>query len=314
MTLPVLSDLLNLSGPAFLLFYAAAFVAVLLLGRWMKRHLLATVAPLSGAGHRLSAYELASLAGGPERAIATALTRLSHQGLLAPATEGPAGFVVRQPLPAQAHELEKMLHREVELRRDSNPPSLFILSRIALHTGPLERLDAALRKGGWLVDPSNARVNGVRLLVTLLWLGLIALGVAKTGIGLSRDKPVGILMFFLLVTVLTGWFTRGLPRRTPRGDAFVNDLTRRNAALQTTLARGSQSQHNVSHEDLILAVALFGTPVLANGPLAWMLPPLSTGSAGSGGGDSGSSSSSCGGGGDSSCGGGGCGGCGGGCS
>lgn len=308
MNLPVLSTLLNLSGPSFLVFYGAAFVAVLMVVRVLKRHVLPGPAPSAGA-HRLSAYELASLAGGPARAVTTALARLTHLDVLAPAEGGP-GFTVRQPLPAHAHELERALYQEIE-QSTVVPPTLLTLSRLdERHVQPFEQLNAKLVERGWLVSPTAPRTHWVRMGVAVLWLALIALGVAKLGIGVVRDRPVGILVVLLGIAFVSAWFSwRHIPRLTPRGDAMLGDLSRRNAALRTTLTRGSQSGHNVSHEDLLLGVALFGTVVLVDSPLAWMEPvrPASNSS-----GDGGSSSGSCGGGSSCGGGGGGCGGCGGG--
>jgi uncharacterized protein (TIGR04222 family) len=290
--------LFDLTGPAFLAFYAAAFVLALWLGRRTKAQLLvpADAGPASPA--RLSVYEMACLAGGKERVIATALARMAHLGWLTQATQG-SGCSVQLPLPPHAHEVERFLYREIE-REPGQPFSA--LSR--LDGGALQSMESSLRGQGWLVDPDAPRTAWVRRLAALPLQVLMVIGLLKVGVGLSRDKPVFFLLIFLAISMLVWRSTHAkLPRLTPRADAFLLDLNRRNAALETTVRR---SEH-VAHDDLILAVALFGTAVLANGAWGWLDPRAnSSGSSGGSGGDA-----SGGGGGDGG-GGGGCGGCGGG--
>ncbi|HYO70152.1 MAG TPA: TIGR04222 domain-containing membrane protein, partial [Archangium sp.] len=103
------------------------------------------------------------------------------------------------------------------------------------------------------------------------------------------------------------------PRRTLRGDTALAQLRRDNEALRTT-AKADGAWGAMNSGSVAMAVALFGTGLLATSGLGdlrdYLVPPGSAGGdvsfGDSGGGDSG------GGDGGSSCGGGGCGGCGGG--
>jgi hypothetical protein len=139
--------------------------------------------------------------------------------------------------------------------------------------------------------------------VTLMSIVLIT-GFIKIGIGVSRDKPVGFLIFLSVVTgVLLILFCRpGL--RTSQGSSTLNAMREANTSLQSNAAI---SLTTLAAADVALAFALWGPSMLTGlrlTPLHDMLI-ASGGSVGSGCGSGGG----CGGGG---CGGGGCGGCGGG--
>ena len=166
-------------------------------------------------------------------------------------------------------------------------------------------IEAGLERQELLTAPGQRRLAiGVPLAIAA---AVLLVGVVKVGVGVSRDRPVGLLVMLCLVDamVFLAAFAR-VPRRTARGDAVLRDLQRDASPLRTSArARGSR----LGGDDVCLAVALFGPAGLSSADpqlrdlMTVLTPPASTG----GGGDSGSS---CGGGG-SSCGGGGGGGCGG---
>jgi uncharacterized membrane protein YgcG len=141
------------------------------------------------------------------------------------------------------------------------------------------------------------------------------LGVLKLGVGLWRDRPVGFLLMVLLFASMIGYGMLGSqPRRTRKGDKALAKLRADNAALRTT-AKADGAWGTMSSGSVAMAVALFGTGLLAASGMGdlrtYLMPPGSGGGADVDvGGDSGSDSG--GGDGGSSCGGGGCGGCGGG--
>ncbi|MGE3317293.1 MAG: TIGR04222 domain-containing membrane protein, partial [Planctomycetaceae bacterium] len=140
-------------------------------------------------------------------------------------------------------------------------------------------------------------------------------GAVKVAIGISRDKPVGILVFACIAAISAAvYLWRKRPLRTGRGDRTLALLQTQNAALKTTAASNAQ---DFTQNDLILATGLFGImavthPALDTYRSQWRqnFGPQTSGSDGGTGWSWGSSScsgSSCGGG--SGCGGGGCGGC-----
>jgi uncharacterized protein (TIGR04222 family) len=125
--------------------------------------------------------------------------------------------------------------------------------------------------------------------------GLLLLGLAKVVVGSSRGHPVGFLLFFMAVTVgtiLVRWL--GASQATRAGKDALRDAVERADRLKLAPAHGEAA----------MAVALFGTGVLATSALGDFHRMRASSGSDSGGGDTGSSD------GGSGCGGGGCGGCG----
>jgi uncharacterized protein (TIGR04222 family) len=144
-----------------------------------------------------------------------------------------------------------------------------------------------------------------RVLPLVLVLLVPLFGVVKIFVGISRDRPVTILVVLCIFSVIVafGGFGRSV-YRSRRGDRALGQLKEANAALQFQAGRRIE---NLAGDDLVLALGLFGMAILAGGPMAGLQtalkPPVNSSGCGGGCGSSG-----CGGGG---CGGGGCGGCGG---
>ena len=138
----------------------------------------------------------------------------------------------------------------------------------------------------------------LRFWQTTPYLLLFAFGWTKVQIGEARGKPVGFLIALLVITVVFALLRFAvLDRRTRAGKEVIEEARERSERLRRAPAEGETG----------LAVALFGTAVLAGS--AWgdfHRMRAASGDGGSGGGGDGGSG--CGGGG---CGGGGCGGCGG---
>jgi uncharacterized protein (TIGR04222 family) len=159
------------------------------------------------------------------------------------------------------------------------------------HIGQAER---RLIASGLLMDGGEAR--RVRLIAALPFMGLFAFGTAKLLVGLSRDKPVGFLIAFLVATAIAILIrTFSVDRRTDAGVEAVKAAQRRHERLRRAPTTGETGT----------AVALFGTTVLAGSAFA-ALHQMRTQN------DNGSGGDSSGGGDGGGCGGGGCGGCGGG--
>jgi uncharacterized protein (TIGR04222 family) len=165
-----------------------------------------------------------------------------------------------------------------------------------------------LRERGLLMRDDDAWKP--RAIPGSLFLLLLLFGLAKIGIGVSRDRPVTLLAVLCVLTAgMAALHWVRTPERSRRGDRALDVLKLRNVALQYTAAR---EPSRLAPNDLALAVGLYGAGVIATGPLADVHLTLrrqqqtTTDGSSSGSGCS-SSSSGCGGG----CGGGGCGGCGG---
>ncbi len=284
----------NLAGPQFLTLYVVAMVSAWWFSRRIKQGLLKDQ-PTS----QPSIYELAYLAGGADRALSTALARLAHHGHV---LQGPHTIQVTsaRPLPPSTLPLERGLFRQIE----SEQPARLTTGR---HTAlPLQQIASSLAQGGWLVNPLAPNTLRVNRLAALPLLVLMAVGLVKIGVGLMSDKPVFLLVLAVLFTGVLFWGARqSIAQPVTYVESHLRHQRAQNEALHTTVSRNSQ---HLSLDDLSLAVALFGTTVLASTALSWVQSNSNNPAGGSS-----SDSGTTGGGGDSSCGGGGgCGGCGGG--
>jgi uncharacterized protein (TIGR04222 family) len=278
----------DFAGPGFLAFFAVVWLLSFLVAKALYSP---RPDPEPGAQlPELKAHELAYLAGGPELFTSSVITGLVDRGVMAydAGTErvhlGPLSHsaidAVEEPLWERiCGEGGCALAELQECARDLSVMTAARLKALGLHDG---------------------RVAVVPLLVALL---APALGVIRIGVGVLRDKPVGILVMLcvLAATVAARQFCAPRPR-TARGEAVLARLRERHAQLPQELAAGSPVVPHAAS----LAVALFGVGVLSSTALAQLAPALAP-SATAGGGQGTGGGDGCGGGG---CGGGGCGGCG----
>lgn len=287
----------DLSGPQFLALYVFCLV-----GAWWFSKRIEQGLVNDHPTTQLSIYELAYLAGGADRPLSLALTRLAHHGHV---VQGPDTLLATSTSPSlSSHRLERELFQQIA----STPP---VRSAKSHHTAfALQQIESSLATGGWVVDPHSPKtLRANRIAALPMWV-LMALGLIKVGVGLMRDKPVLFLVLLLLITLVMGWHAGHISAQpVAAAKSHIESLTEQNGALYTTLSRNGE---HLSVDDLSLAVALFGTSLLAGTQLSWVHPLSSDAvrSSSSGGGDGGGGDSSCGGGGGC----GGCGGGGGGCS
>lgn len=232
---------LNWNGPAFLALYGALFVAALILAVIIPQR----IRP-EGRGGGVDADGLAFLAGARPRMIEAAVARLLASGALVVQDGkrflrgGGAGgngaldrALLAAPMPAGWAAFEKA----------AKP-----------HAGPVER---RLIGNGLLIDRGAARQIG--LIAALPFVALFGLGIAKLLVGLSRGKPVGFLIAFLVVTaiaILIRIFA--VDRRTQRG----------RIALAEARIRHERLRRAPTNDETGTAVALFGTVVLAGSAFA----------------------------------------------
>lgn len=289
---------LDFRGGGFLALYAAALPWAYLAGTAIKR-------ALRGPNRRnqaevADAVELGYLAGGPERAADAALVELMRRDLLGLDYNGKPLQAAARPdrvwlridgarLRAQAAQLPAPVLAAAELAQREQSLSRTIAALVRAYEPIAAQL---LRKGWWLSRGADLRV---RWLGSAPLLALAGLGAAKICIGLSRGRPVGILVVLVAFTALIA-LARLLreQRRTRAGEWALHDATGR-----------------ATPGELAFRVALGGTVSLYGSGCAdyHILRAPPPGSAGGGDGSGGGSGGGDGGG---SCGGGGCGGCGGG--
>jgi uncharacterized protein (TIGR04222 family) len=289
-------NVLDLRGPEFLEFYifllgCATLGATIL--RWVLRSPGGEVSHLKS---ELDPFETAYLAGGPKMAVDAALTSLVHSSALS-LSAGGSRFKVNAPPAGRRSPLEKAVFNRIAYGESAASD----LHRAAVEL--TESMANRLCQSNLALTPNQ--VKTVRIVPAFL-VGLVfVLGIVKTGVGISRNKPVFLLILLCLIAILiTSWFAFKVIHRSRAGDRLLNRLRDRNVALHTAV---KSAPERMACNDVAFALALFGPTILTTGALLrlrYVLWPVRQS------GDGGWGGSSCGGGGG--CGGGGCGGGGGG--
>ena len=273
----------DLAGGPFLQLYGILFgiaiIAGLLIPRWLR--------PNGYARRVTDISELAFLSGGAARfADAVVAGLLATRALV---MIGKKGFY------AQSRDAGRTAAERSVLAL----PGELSWPKIARTLKPqAEPIGRRLIADGLMMDAGLTQQ--MRFWQTSPYFLLLAFGMIKLTVGITRHRPVGFLMLFLFATAILAairWFS--VERRTRGGLAALDDAR--------TSAERLKRAPTAPEADL--AVALFGTVVLAGS--GWSDFHLLRTASSAGGGSSGDSGSGgdggCGGGG---CGGGGCGGCG----
>jgi uncharacterized protein (TIGR04222 family) len=293
----------GISGPQFLVLYAALFAVTLVGVVLARRRVLASGDRAAVAAH-LDPYQAAYLNGGGDLAVLNAASNLLRRGSLANAgrRRGQQARLVAGAAPdAAAHPVEWALYQQVAATPNRRLKDL----QGALTQAPaLAALGERLRLDGLAPTPEQrARYRRMGL-----WFApLLALGVARLVAGTANGRPVGFLVLFLLVTVVVA---AALVLRAP--DA--TELGRR--TLERLRAEHPRPAVGASPAELSMGTALFGAGALwaADTDIAIMqrIPrergAFAGGYGGDGGGFGGGGGGDGGGGGGGGCGGGGCGG------
>lgn len=268
----------DLTGGPFLTLYLMLFAVTIVAGVVIAR----VRRPEGQRASVTDSDQLALLTGNRVRFADTVVARLLSNGALA--MVGPSLFQARK---------RELAVSDAERGVVSLPPPIkwsAIENTLKVRAGPIE---ARMQAGGLLM--SDAQLADLRFWATLPYAMLVTFGATKAIIGEARERPTGILTVLLIATVMCGlvrWFT--VDRRTRGGRDAVRDALAQSARLKIA----------PTTPEIPLAVALFGTSVLAgSGYDDFHRLRAASSDGGSGGGDSGSS-------GDGGGSGGGCGGCG----
>jgi uncharacterized protein (TIGR04222 family) len=312
---PASIPLLDWTGPQFLAFYVTALIVLVL---WCRRGARRSLNRYDNPRENATLsdpYDIAYLSGGGGRVLQLAVARLIQQRL----ASWKAGFfgarliAATDTVPVHCPAPEKeLLDRLIRVREKGIP-----VREAGRWVYPsLRAIEVRLASLG--LRPTGEERGGSRVLSVMPLIGLGLLGLVKVFVGIGRDKPVWILVFLLLATLVAiAVIVSSVPRLTPSGELLLEKLRLRNQA-------GLQGAGAAGWDDLVMfsqAVALFGPTAVAahpaftaiHGDLEKLHAQAANRSAAGCGGASGcSGASGCGGGGGSGCGGGGCGGCGGG--
>jgi uncharacterized protein (TIGR04222 family) len=266
----------DLHGPAFLTLYGVllglTIVAGFAIPRWLR--------PEGRSARLTDPDQIAYLAGGSLRYVDAVVARMLAAGkiavdgrnaarILAPPvlTAGPERSVLALPTPTPWARVMKAV------------------------SGHAKAIEAQLVRAELLIDRGTALQ--LRFWQTTPYLLLLVFGAIKWDVGVGRGRPVGYLTAFLILTAIFALIRFASIDRRTRGGVEV---------LATARTGADRLRRAPTDDEMPMAVALFGTVVLAGSE--WN--DYHAMRAASSSGDSGSSGSDGGGG----CGGGGCGGCG----
>lgn len=273
-------------GGAFLALYAFLFVGAILcslvIAAWLR--------PEGRPGAVGDDDELALLAGGRTRLGEAVLARLLARRAITIGHEGIYSHV--PPAGASSAECDIL----------SLPSPFRWKAAREMIAGAAIQLECGLVDRGLLMElEENRQLRAYAVLPLVLLTGF---GSIKVMIGLSRDRPVGFLVAFLVATVIVAIIRIvSLDRRTRSGIRLVSEVRQRSERLGRAPTEAETGT----------AVALFGTAVLVGSPMAELhgIRRQSDGSGSGGGNGCGGGGGGGSGGSGGSCGGGGCGGCGG---
>lgn len=261
---------LDWDGPSFLKLYLLLAALALIVGVQIRR---GPARESATGGAALSPYEAAYLAGGAARVVDAAIAELLAREI---ATWEPSSQTVQvyltSGLPAPLDAVVRQLH--------STPDPKRALPMIEPALSPLVQ---TLRLRGLLLDEDAARERARR--ASLPAFLMVGLGLAKIGVGIWRDRPVGFLMLLTLAMFIVGTVLLRSPVRVTRAGRSALDRARTDHAAAMRAPR---------QQDLAIAVALLGTTALAGTAYAayhdWRQPAGSDSSSGTS--DSGGSSTS----------------------
>ena len=259
----------------FLSLYLTLAVAIFVWGFSLKSR----IGPAARQTHKLSALELAYLAGGAHRVgDAVLLSLTSGNGAT---ISGNAITVTDQaPLATLMGRTPLLPFHPGMTRREFQTAVASIV----------ERVQKRLQQFGY--SPTDEQMTSFRIGVLPFVALLLAFGIFKVTLGMERHHPVGILICLLFITGLAGILLAKHQTQTRAGKEALQNY-------QTSHARASRAP--LEHE-LLFAVALSGAVVLSGTDYASVYTASRMVN---------NSGSGCGGGGGSGCGGGGggCGGC-----
>lgn len=261
----------DMTGGPFLQLYGIFFVLTIIAGfvipRWLK--------PEGRTARSATVDELAFLAGGRARFADALVSRLLARRALS--------MVGKDKFQADARDAGASAAERSVLAL--SPPTRWSTIENVLkgHADPIEE---KLVSAELLMDRGTAWQ--MRFWQTLPYLLLLGFGTIKWEVGVSRDRPVGFLTMFLLVTAIFALIRLVAVDRLTRGGAETLAEARR---------RSERLRRAPTPMEADMGVALFGTGVLAGSSWSEFHTLRSSSSSGDGGSSGGDGGGGCGGGG-----------------
>jgi uncharacterized protein (TIGR04222 family) len=301
MNLAAQGDTWGIPGPAFLVLYSAALVAVLILSAIHRRILFA--GNRGASVDRLGPQQVAYLNGGDQLAVYAALGGLRGAGAIA---GGPDKTLYQSgPMPHGVTPLDTAVYNAAGRRVRARD-----IGRDEWVVAAVRQLREGLEAQGLAVSPGQIKIARLWALAGAF---LVLIGVARLVDGLQNDKPVEFLLIAIVVAVVVSLLMRRKTRRATH--AASRGLAALRVQHHYLAPHESPSYATYGATGAAMGVALYGTTSLYAMDPAFAADAevqrtsVTDSSSSGGGGDSGSSSScsssssSCGGGGGGGCGG-----------
>jgi uncharacterized protein (TIGR04222 family) len=295
-------------GEDFLQFYlfgfGFAFLASLLLLRYARADRQERLSDQT----LIDPYEIAFLGGGGRRMVDAALAALFTRGLLkldAPKNARATIGAAHDGDDTDLHPIEHQVWRALPTGSKAEVQQV----RKAL-IPVAQAMQESLAERGYVFRPSQ--LTRLSWFAALPMLSMLIIGAYKVWVGISRDKPVILLIVCLFISVIVLCLRMSLMRKRTAAGKALWDRLRHKQRVNPLVER--DGQHVLDPTLAAMSVAIAGSTALATPsyqPLHTVIhhqAPGSSGGCGTGGCGSSSGGGGCGGG----CGGGGCGGCGGG--
>lgn len=228
------------SGGEFLAFYLALLALAALAGVWVPHFLRP-----EGREQAVSdPADLAMLASGPRRYAETVLASLLGEGVL----ENGSKNTLRISLPGAGETASE--------RAISSKTGEFDMPEVVRTLRPHAwEIESHLVERGLLLEASNRWK--LRLLSTIPYLCLLAVGWYRKQAGDALGEPTGILTMLMAVTALLAlWRFLKFHPRTQAGQEALDEARERSRRLKSA----------PTGPELGLGVALFGTAILAGTP------------------------------------------------
>lgn len=312
---PAAIPIFDWSGPAFLLFYVAAFLAAAIWSSIRSERLAKRFEGAPNPRTLTDPFDIAFLAGGAPRVVQLAVARLLKLELITWRKGWTGEYLVStgEPIRESLHPVESALITRLLGSKEISVREAFTCCRS--RAMEIENRLAAAGLRPTTAEKSRAGWQAIRPMLLLMAVGLI-----KLCIGLFRDKPVAFLVVALVFTfIVTMAMMQTLLNRAGILTKAGRDML---AELRTDQATASRESGFMPELPLwSMGVALAGAyaitgiadaDAIANSLNRHLSRPTNGGDSSAGGCGSSCGTSGCSSGCGSSCGGGGCGGCGGG--
>jgi uncharacterized protein (TIGR04222 family) len=241
------SQLASMSGQEFLDLYVVLLVVVLFFAYRLRAYLCLPNGNPSQKSIPLNPYQLAYLNRGKDHVIDTAIASLAHQGYLRVDVSLRKLTLENEDL---LENLSDPIEKEVAMAIALDG-YLDVVRKSAIST--IDTIQTQLLQFELLV--SEVQASKVRTYPVFLTFPLLGLGIARILLGISRGRPIGILLFMCIVLVCVQiHLYKSSIHRSRYGDKILKHLHNKESIKKLD----SQT------DSLPMAFALWGTLALPN--------------------------------------------------